>query len=163
MTYWHRAARLLRAYMIELKEAESALSTEVLQEGASARHWKCVADDTRDALADARAYINALEADREADRIAAYKRGLMHGRAAQGTPANGEHTTPEDTTLPAIDPASPGLCMRWFRTRSDALAYAANAGFRQTPERRRVWLDLAWREEWSLRVPGPTSGMEVLA
>lgn len=146
MSYWHTAARLLRQAKRDLEETESGLSEEVLTAGAAHRHWRVVAEDTRDALREAQMYIEALERDREIDRVAAYKRGLSHaGRSAQ-EPA-------DDAALPRIDPASPDLRTRWFRTRSDALAYAANNGFRQQPEKRRVWVDLAWRDEWSLRAP----------
>lgn len=41
----------------------------------------------------------------------------------------------------------------WFRSWNDALSHAANAGLKQRPEKRPVWLDLAWRDEWSLIVP----------
>ncbi|WP_027489348.1 hypothetical protein [Rhodanobacter sp. OR92] len=41
----------------------------------------------------------------------------------------------------------------WFRSWNDAVSYAANAGLKQRPQKRRVWLDRAWREKWSLVVP----------
>lgn len=134
----------------------SSLSEEVLTEGKAHRHWQQVAQDTREALDDALAYIAALEHDREIDRGAAYKRALEHARA--GLPDQPVEPPP-DAALPVIDPAGEGLRTRWFRSQADALKYAANAGFRQPPERRRVWVDLAWREEWSLRVPD--EGVEV--
>jgi hypothetical protein len=50
----------------------------------------------------------------------------------------------------------------WFRSWNDAVSYAANAGLKQRPEKRAVWVDLASREEWSLIVPTecPTDGAE---
>ena len=150
-TYWHRAARAMSYYIHELQDTESALSSEVLECGARARHWESVAGDTRDALNEAQAYICALEQDRETDRVASYKRAVAHceSRAAD----QGGFLEAADTALPVIDASGIDLRTVWFRHRREALQYAANAGFRQTPERRRVWLDLAWREEWSLRVP----------
>lgn len=118
----------------------------------SARHWRCLAAMRADALAEAHTYIDALEADREADRLAAYRRALAHIEA-RGTARMPDDEPPQASTLPHIDPAAPGLRTRWFRTRREALQYAENAGFQQRPERRRVWVDLAWREEWSLRAP----------
>lgn len=88
----------------------------------------------------------------EADRLAAYRRALAHIEA-RGTARMPDDEPPQASTLPHIDPAAPGLRTRWFRTRREALQYAENAGFQQRPERRRVWVDLAWREEWSLRAP----------
>lgn len=149
-TYWHRAAQLLRTRLREEESDVSSLSEEVLTEGKAHRHWRQVAQDTREALDDAQRYIEALEQDREADRVDAYKRARAHVEA--GRPMD-EDEAPADAALPAVDPAAPGLRTRWFRTRADALRYAGNAGFRQQPEQRRVWVDLAWREEWSLRVP----------
>lgn len=143
--YWHRAARSMRDYVAELEETESSLSDEVLALGKQVRHQALVIDDYRESLAHAHSLIAALEQDRETDRIHAYKLGLVHSQ----TPAE----EAPDTTLPHIESTAPDLETRWFVTKKDALEYAKNAGFRQRPERRRVWVDLAWREEWSLRVP----------
>lgn len=149
-TYWHRAARVLLRHKRELDEEVSGLSEEVLTEGKAHRHWRQVAEDTRDALRDAERYILALEQDREEDRAASYKRAMEHLEARR---AGIELEPAANTDLPHIDPAGPGLRTLWFRSRREALAYAANGGFEQAPARRRVWVDLAWRDEWSLRVP----------
>ena len=53
MSYWHTAARLLRQAKRDLEETESGLSEEVLTAGAAHRHWRVVAEDTRDALREA--------------------------------------------------------------------------------------------------------------
>lgn len=45
----------------------------------------------------------------------------------------------------------------YFRSWNDAVSRAANEGWKQTPKRRRVWVDLAEREEWSLEVPDETA------
>jgi hypothetical protein len=41
----------------------------------------------------------------------------------------------------------------WFATYLDAFNFARKWKLDQQPEARDVWLDLAWRQEWSLRVP----------
>lgn len=145
-SYWRRAARMLRYRVRELEADESALAEEVIQERRAHAHWKTVAGMNREALADAERYIDELERDREEDRLRAYQRGRQHASAQNDEP------TP-DSRLPLLSTTGENMRTVWFRTRADALEYAENHGFRQPPEKRRVWLDLAWREEWSLRVP----------
>lgn len=145
-SYWHRAARMLRYRVHELEADESALCEDLHQERRAHAHWRTVADMNREALADAERYIDELERDREEDRLRAYRRGREHASAQNDEP------TP-DSRLPLLSTTGENMRTVWFRTRADALEYAENHGFRQPPEKRRVWLDLAWREEWSLRVP----------
>ena len=61
MTYWHTAARLLRERLHEAEQAESELSTEVMEEGKMHRHYKQLADDAMEALAESRAEIARLQ------------------------------------------------------------------------------------------------------
>lgn len=137
------------AYIEELQETESALSTEVLQHGQMHRHWELVADMRQEALDEASAHIRLLESNIEDARVAAWRLAREHyelrGLAAE---PDGDG----DTRLAPLDPRGTERRTVWFKSRSDALAYAQNHGFFQRPEKRRVWLDLAWREEWSLRV-----------
>jgi len=144
--FWYQAAHILRAYCQELSETESSLSEEVLVKDKQIAHLEIVLIDYRDALRQAQSLISALEQDREKNRIEAYKKGLIdnnHPTEAVDAPS----------TLPHLDATDENLKTKWFRSQKEATTYAHNAGFRQRPERRRVWLDLAWREEWSLRVP----------
>ena len=53
---WHQAARLLRYYVRELQDTESALSTEVLQLGTKARHLEVLAQDQSE-------HIETIEAE----------------------------------------------------------------------------------------------------
>lgn len=46
----------------------------------------------------------------------------------------------------------------WFETWHQASAFSRRRGLRQTPEKRPVWIDLAWKDEWSLIVPISRSG-----
>lgn len=62
MTYWHTAARLLRERLHESEQAESELSTEVMEEGKLHRHYKQLADDAMDAVAESGAEIARLQA-----------------------------------------------------------------------------------------------------
>ena len=62
MTYWHTAARLLRERLHEAEQAESELSAEVLEEGKMHRHYKQLADDAMDAVAESGAEIARLQA-----------------------------------------------------------------------------------------------------
>ncbi len=62
MTYWHAAARLLRERLHEAEQAEADLSAEVLEEGKMHRHYKQLADDAMEALAESRAEIARLQA-----------------------------------------------------------------------------------------------------
>lgn len=41
----------------------------------------------------------------------------------------------------------------WFSSYQAAVKFARGNDLDQVPEKRPVWLDYAWREEWSLRVP----------
>jgi hypothetical protein len=41
----------------------------------------------------------------------------------------------------------------WFQTWHQATAFSNRWGLNQAPKKRPVWLDLEWREEWSLVVP----------
>ena len=120
----------------ELEETESALSTEVLEEGKQHRHWKVMAGMLQEALDEANTQIKRMETDLKEMRI----------RYEQYPEGDGNEA------LPYLDPAREELCTKWFKSRDDALAYASNAGFFQRPEKRRVWRELAWCEEWSLRV-----------
>ena len=140
-------------YIAELQETESSLSLEVLQEGRQRRHWELVAEMRQEALDEANAHIRLLEANIEDARVAAWRMAREHYELrglAEEPDGDG------DTNLPHLDPKGTERRTVWLRSRSDALAYAKNHGFFQKPEKRRVWLDLAWREEWSLRVlPDP--------
>ena len=62
MTYWHAAARLLRERLHEAEQAESELSAEVLEEGKMHRHYKQLADDAMEAVAESGAEIARLQA-----------------------------------------------------------------------------------------------------
>ena len=62
MTYWHTAARLLRERLHEAEQAESELSAEVLEEGKMHRHYKQLADDAMEAVAESGAEIARLQA-----------------------------------------------------------------------------------------------------
>lgn len=137
-------------YIAELQKTESTLSTEVLHEGQQHRHWKCVAEMRQDALDEANAHIQLLEANIEDARAAAWRLAREHYEQRGLAP---EPDGDGDTRLPPLDPGGTERRTVWFKSRADALAYAQNHGFFQRPEKRRVWLDLAWREEWSLRVP----------
>ena len=138
-----------KRYIEELEETESALSLEALQEGQQHRHWKCVAEMRQDALDEANAHIRLLEANIEDARAAAWRMAREHYEQRGLAPEPGGDG---DTDLPKLDPAGVDRRTVWFKSRADALAYASNHGFFQRPEKRRVWLDLAWRDEWSLRV-----------
>lgn len=62
-----------------------------------------------------------------------------------------------ESGLPALSADGPGLEIRWFDTRLDALRYANVHGFRQPPEVRRRKLGPGqkdWHEGWSLMVTG---------
>lgn len=61
MTYWHTAARLLRERLHEAEQAESELSAEVLEEGKMHRHYKQLADDAMEAVAESGAEIARLQ------------------------------------------------------------------------------------------------------
>ena len=61
MTYWHTAARLLRERLHESEQAESELSTEVMEEGKMHLHYRQLADDAMEALAESRAEIARLQ------------------------------------------------------------------------------------------------------
>ena len=52
------------------------------------------------------------------------------------------------------NPTKPGKPMvrKWFASWNEAQQYASRAGMQQRPEKRPVWVDYAWREEWSLEV-----------
>lgn len=41
----------------------------------------------------------------------------------------------------------------WFATWHAATHYAHKWGLHQKPELREAWVDYAWRQQWSLRVP----------
>ena len=41
----------------------------------------------------------------------------------------------------------------WFSSYHAAAKFARGNKLDQQPEKRPVWVDYAWREEWSLRVP----------
>ena len=41
----------------------------------------------------------------------------------------------------------------WFSSYQAAVKFARGNGLDQKPEKREVWVDYAWREEWSLQVP----------
>lgn len=41
----------------------------------------------------------------------------------------------------------------WFVTWHEATHYAHKWGLRQKPKLREAWVDYAWRQGWSLRVP----------
>ena len=69
ITYWHRAARLLRAYLREVEAAESGLSDEVLEEGKAHRHWRCVAEDAQERITELEAELAQERA--EFDRLRA--------------------------------------------------------------------------------------------
>ena len=69
MTYWHRAARLLRGRLREAEGDESGLSTEVLQLGAKARHLEVLAKDQREHIKDIEAKLD--RALSEADQLRA--------------------------------------------------------------------------------------------
>lgn len=69
MTYWHRAARLLRGRLREAEGDESGLSTEVLQLGAKARHLEVLAQDQREHIKDIEAKL--VRALSEADQLRA--------------------------------------------------------------------------------------------
>ena len=62
MTYWHAAARLLREQLHEAEQAVSDLSAEVLEEGKMHRHYKQLADDAMEAVAESGAEIARLQA-----------------------------------------------------------------------------------------------------
>ena len=62
MTYWHTAARLLRERLREAEQAESELSAEILDEGKMHRHYKQLADDAMEAVAESGAEIARLQA-----------------------------------------------------------------------------------------------------
>ena len=62
MTYWHAAARLLRERLHEAEQAEADLSAEVLEEGKMHRHYKQLADDAMEAVAESGAEIARLQA-----------------------------------------------------------------------------------------------------
>ena len=62
MTYWHTAARLLRERLHEAEQAESELSAEVMEEGKMRRHYKQLADDAMEAVAESGAEIARLQA-----------------------------------------------------------------------------------------------------
>ena len=62
MNYWHTAARLLRERLHEAEQAESELSAEVLEEGKMHRHYKQLADDAMEAVAESGAEIARLQA-----------------------------------------------------------------------------------------------------
>lgn len=136
-------------YITELQETESGLSSEVLREGAQRKHWELVAEMRQEALDEANAHIRLLEANAEDARAAAWRLAREHFEQRGLAP---ESDGDGDTRLPPLDPGGTERHTVWFRSRADALAYAQNHGFFQRPEKRRVWLDLAWREEWSLRV-----------
>lgn len=69
MTYWHRAARLLRDRLRESEDGESGLSTEVLQLGAKARHLEVLAQDQREHIVDIETKL--VRALSEADQLRA--------------------------------------------------------------------------------------------
>ena len=69
MTYWHRAARLLRGRLRESEDGESGLSTEVLQLGAKARHLEVLAQDQREHIVDIETKL--VRALSEADQLRA--------------------------------------------------------------------------------------------
>lgn len=69
MTYWRRAARLLRGRLREAEGDESGLSTEVLQLGAKARHLEVLAKDQREHIKDIEAKLD--RALSEADQLRA--------------------------------------------------------------------------------------------
>ena len=137
------------AYIAELEETESSLSSEVLKEGMSARHWKLVAEMRQEAFDEANAHIRLLESNIEDARCAAWKMARDHYEQRGLAP---EPDGDGDIRLPNLDASGIDRRTVWFKSRADALAYAQNNGFFQKPEKRRVWLDLKWREEWSLRV-----------
>ena len=62
MTYWHTAARLLRERLHEAEQAESELSAEGLEAGKMHRHYKQLADDAMEAVAESGAEIARLQA-----------------------------------------------------------------------------------------------------
>ena len=62
MTYWHTAARLLRERLREAEQEASDLSTDVLEEGMAHLHYRQLADDAMEALAESRAEIARLQA-----------------------------------------------------------------------------------------------------
>jgi len=62
MTYWHAAARLLRERLHEAEQAEADLSAEVMEEGKMHRHYKQLADDAMEAVAESGAEIARLQA-----------------------------------------------------------------------------------------------------
>lgn len=41
----------------------------------------------------------------------------------------------------------------WFSSYQAAMKFARGNNLQQIPEKRPVWVDYAWREEWSLVVP----------
>jgi hypothetical protein len=136
-------------YIAELQETESSLSAEVLREGKQRRHWEVVAEMRLDALDDANAHIKLLEANIEDARAAAWRLAREHyEQRGLAVEPDGDG----DVSLPKLDPSGIDRCTVWFKSRADALDYAKNNGFFQRPEKRRVWLDLAFRDEWSLRV-----------
>lgn len=138
-----------RRYIAELQETESSLSSEVLREGIQRRHWELLAKMRQEAVDEANAHIRLLEAHIEDARVAAWRMAREHYEQrglAEDPDGDG------DASLPALSSTGTERRTVWFKSRADALAYAKNHGFFQRPERRRVWLDLAWRKEWSLRV-----------
>lgn len=78
-THWHRAARTLRVHLRETQDAESALSSEVLQEGKAHRHWKCVAEDACERVAELEEELARARAD--FDRLSA---GLVQAAESFG-------------------------------------------------------------------------------
>lgn len=137
-------------YIAELQETESGLSAEVLREGIQRRHWELLAEMRQGALDEANAHIRLLEAHIEDARVAAWRMAREHYEKRGLTAEPGGDG---DSTLPHLDARGTERRTVWFRSRTEALEYAKNHGFFQKPEKRRVWLDLAWRDEWSLRVP----------